>query len=59
MSGRLKEVATNAPPIHGTTLEPILIFLENNVRKPLEGTWFDTWIASPAKVYYITAKRKD
>lgn len=55
MSEKIKESASNAPPpkiIHG-----FLIWLENNVRKPLEDTTFDTWIATPAKEYYIAQKR--
>jgi hypothetical protein len=59
MSEKLKEAASNSPPISAHIIEPTLIFLENNVRKPLENTWFDVWIASPLKEYYITAKRRD
>ena len=55
----MKEVARNAPPITTWTIEPTLIFLEEHVRKPLENTWFDHWIASPLKEYYIMAKRRD
>ena len=59
MSEKLKEAASNSPPISAHIIEPTLIFLENNVRKPLENTWFDVWVASPLKEYYITAKRRD
>ena len=59
MSERLKEAASNSPPISANIIEPTLIFLENNVRKPLENTWFDVWVASPLKEYYIAAKRRD
>ena len=59
MSEKMKEVARNAPPITTWTIEPTLIFLEEHVRKPLENTWFDHWIASPLKEYYIVAKRRD
>ena len=59
MSKKLKEAASRSPPIAAPIIEPALIFLENNVRKPLEDTWFDVWIASPLKEYYIAAKRRD
>ena len=59
MSEKLKEAAYNSPPISAHIIEPTLIFLENNVRKPLENTWFDVWVASPLKEYYIAAKRRD
>ena len=56
MSERVKKIASRAPPppkaLHG-----LLVWLENNVRKPLEGTTFDEWIAKPAKEYYIATKR--
>ena len=56
MSEKIKKSASDAPPppkiIHG-----VLIWLENNVRKPLEGTTFDKWVAKPAKEYYIATKR--
>lgn len=54
----IKKAASNSPPT-GPYVEPIVIWLEVNVRKPLEGSWFDTWIATPAKTYYIAAKRRD
>lgn len=59
MSEKIKKAASNSPPISTSIIEPTLIFLENNVRKPLEKTWFDNWIASPLKEYYIAAKRRD
>lgn len=46
-------------PISTSIIEPTLVFLENNIRKPLENTWFDHWIASPLKTYYIAVKRRD
>lgn len=59
MSEKIQQVALNSPPISTTLIEPTLLFLENNVRKPLEHTWFDIWIASPVKQFYIAAKRRD
>lgn len=59
MSEQLKKIAKDAPPVKTSVIEPTLIFLENNIRKPLEGTWFDNWIAKPMKDYYISAKRRD
>ena len=56
MSEKLKEIASRAPPTP-TVLHGILVWLENNVRKPLDGTVFDKWIAKPAKEYYIATKR--
>ena len=53
---RRKERAKNAPPAP-KELTSVLVWLENNVRKPLEGTWFDRWVATPAKEFYVTAKR--
>ena len=58
MSEKLKDVASRAPPV-GSAVEPVLQFLESRIRKPLEGTWFDQWIATPAKQYYIAMKRRD
>ena len=55
----MKEAASKSPPVITSYIEPVLIFLEVNVRKPLENTWFDKWIASPLKQYYIAAKRRD
>ena len=59
MSKKIKKIAKDAPPVQTSLIEPTLIYLENNIRKPLEGSWFDIWIAKPMKEYYITAKRKD
>lgn len=56
MSERIKKTAASAPP-PPKMLENICRWLERNVRKPLEGTAFDKWIATPAKEYYIVAKR--
>lgn len=55
---RVKTIAYGAPVIPSFTT-PIVEWLETNIRGPLEGTLFDTWIATPAKEYYITAKRRD
>lgn len=52
----VKERASNAPPAP-KELTTILKWLEVSVRKPLEGTFFDRWIATPAKEFYIGAKR--
>lgn len=49
--------AANSPPAP-RVLHVTLEWLEKNIRKPLEGTWFDKWIASPAKNYYVKAKRQ-
>lgn len=54
----LQEIAANAPPVGGLT-EPFVIWLEENIRLPLEGTLFDQWIALPIKEYYIAAKRRE
>lgn len=58
MSTKIKDIARDAPPA-GPWAEPIVIWLEKNVRKPLEGSLFDKWIASPAKEFYIASKRRD
>ena len=52
----MKERVSNAPPAP-KELDTVLRWLEVKVRKPLEGTWFDRWIATPAKDFYIGAKR--
>jgi hypothetical protein len=56
MSDKIKNITAGAPPVPGA-IHGILVWLENNVRKPLEGTAFDKWVAKPAKQYYITTKR--
>ena len=58
MSEKMKDIASRAPPI-SSAIEPVLQFMESRIRKPLEGTWFDRWIATPAKNYYINVKRRD
>tara|TARA_B110000879_G_C10960726_1_gene427473 strand:- start:230 stop:406 length:177 start_codon:yes stop_codon:yes gene_type:complete len=58
MSEKIKNIASRSPPINNI-IEPILHLLEYHIRKPLEGTWFDRWIATPAKKYYIISKRRD
>tara|TARA_B100000795_G_scaffold60163_2_gene40255 strand:- start:5312 stop:5485 length:174 start_codon:yes stop_codon:yes gene_type:complete len=52
----IKKSVVDAPPPPPQVL-PILTWLEIHIRKPLEGTLFDRWIATPAKQYYIGAKR--
>lgn len=37
----------------------ILFWLETNVRKPLEGSYFDLYIASPAKKIYCDTVKHD
>lgn len=39
--------------------ESIVKWLEENVRKPIEGTWVDTWVAKPVKQKYKAIVRKD
>ncbi len=56
MSEKIKQIASAAPPLPNG-IHCILQWLEINVRKPLEGTAFDKWIATPAKEYYIATKR--
>tara|TARA_B100001559_G_C16230208_1_gene497502 strand:+ start:54 stop:233 length:180 start_codon:yes stop_codon:yes gene_type:complete len=55
-SEKTKEIASNAPPAP-KYLHSVLQWLETNVRKPLETTVIDEWIFTPAKQYYIAAKR--
>ena len=59
MFDKLQEAAAKSPPVPSSVVEPMLQFLEVNVRQPLAGTWFDQWVALPAKKYYIAAKRRD
>jgi len=56
MSERVKRVASDAPP-PPQFLHSVLVWLEHNVRRPLETSVFDRWIATPAKEYYLTARR--
>ena len=58
MSEKLKGIAERAPPLP-STFHGILQFLDQNVKKPLEGTILDTFIFEPAKQYYVEAKRLD
>lgn len=53
-----KEIASNAPP-PPTALHVVLQWLEKHVRAKIEGSVFDTWVATPAKEYYKVAKRID
>lgn len=55
-STKIQMVAKNAPP-PPVYVDKVVRWLEENVRKPIEGSWFDIWIAKPAKEYYIGAKR--
>ena len=36
----------------------ILVWLEKNVRKPLEGSYFDQYVASPAKKVYCDSVKQ-
>lgn len=56
MSERIEKIAAGAPPVP-PAIHGILVWLENNVRKPLEDTTFDKWVATPAKEYYVATKR--
>jgi len=58
MPEKLKDIARNAPPLP-SVFHGILQFLDQNVKKPLEGTILDTFIFEPAKQYYVEAKRID
>ena len=58
MPEKLKDIARNAPPLP-SVFHGILQFLDQNVKKPLEGTILDTFIFEPAKQYYVAAKRID
>ena len=31
-------------------IQPILVWLETNVRRPLDGSYLDTWLMTPAKL---------
>lgn len=52
-----RRTAKDAPPVPAY-FEKVARWLETHVRRPLEGTWFDVWVATPAKEYYIQAKRR-
>ena len=56
MSEKIKKIAAGAPPVP-PAIHGVLVWLENNVRKPLDGTAFDKWIAKPAKEYYMSTKK--
>lgn len=56
MSRRIDTAARDAPPTPPVPLY-ILKWFENRIRKPLEGTWLDTWVMRPAKYYYLRTKR--
>jgi|TARA_B110000967_G_C18750898_1_gene492764 hypothetical protein len=58
MSGKLKDIALSAPPIP-STFHGILQFLDQNVKKPLKGTFLDNFLFEPVKQYYKTSKRLD
>ena len=40
-------------------LHGVLVWLENNVRKPLEGTTFDVYIAKPLKDVYCESRKQN
>jgi hypothetical protein len=58
MSEKIKEIAQACtrpvPVFHG-----LLVFLDQNIKKPMEGTVIDKFVFEPAKQYYIDAKRLD
>ena len=37
----------------------VLVWLECNVRKPVEGSWFDLYLALPAKKTYCALRRQN
>ena len=39
-------------------LHSMVVWLEDNVRKPLAGTVFDTYFALPAKRLYLTLRKQ-
>ena len=51
-------IPTSSTPLCHT-LEPTLEFFEVYVRKPMEGTWLDTYIFKPAKEYYMKLRRRE
>ena len=53
----VQTVPKAAAPPPPKQLHQLLQWLETNVRKPLEFTAFDRWIATPAKQFYISSKR--
>ena len=57
-SGERTKSARNAPPLP-SVFHGMLKFLDQNIKKPMEGTLIDTFIFEPAKQYYIEAKRLD
>ena len=58
MSDKIKDIARNAPPLP-SVFHGLLVFLDQNVKKPLKDTLMDKFIFEPAKQYYITSKRLD
>lgn len=40
-------------------LHSVLVWLEDNVRKPLEGTTFDVCIAKPLKDAYCNSRKQN
>ena len=40
-------------------LHSILVWLEVNVRKPLEGTTFDVYVAKPLKDVYCDTRKQN
>jgi hypothetical protein len=55
-SDTAKKMASNAPP-PPKFVHSVLQWLETNVRKPLETSVVDEWVFTPAKQYYMAAKR--
>jgi hypothetical protein len=58
ITDKLKDVARNAPPLP-SVFHGMLKFLDQNIKKPMEGTLIDTFLFEPAKRYYVDAKRLD
>ncbi|MDA7839102.1 hypothetical protein N9A45_02090 [bacterium] len=52
----MERAASNAPP-PPKVLHTILQWLDKHVREPMQGSVFDTWVATPAKEYYKACKR--
>jgi hypothetical protein len=58
MSDKIKDIAqactVPVPIFHG-----LLVFLDKNIKKPMQGTIIDKFVFEPAKQYYVQAKRLD
>ena len=49
------ECAQLRPPAH----PDVLVWLERNVRAPVDGWWIDRAVFSPAKRLYLRQRRQD